>query len=58
MYFITEIKLPREESSCLIIQPLANGGVRTFAADENNIDYQAYLAWVAEGNEAEEWTGN
>jgi hypothetical protein len=25
-------------------------------ADENT-DYQAYLAWVAEGNEAEEWIG-
>ena len=23
--------------------------------DEGNTDYQAYLAWVAEGNEAEEW---
>jgi hypothetical protein len=24
--------------------------------DEANKDYQTYLEWVAEGNEAEEWT--
>jgi hypothetical protein len=29
-----------------------------FANDVSNPLHEAYLAWVAEGNTAEEWTGN
>lgn len=28
-----------------------------FPENSANTDYQAYLAWVAEGNTAEEWEG-
>jgi hypothetical protein len=29
-----------------------------FASDESNLLHQAYLAWVAEGNTAEEWSSD
>ena len=38
----------------VIVKTDENGVVSMFFADSNNSDYQAYLAWVAEGNEAEE----
>jgi hypothetical protein len=32
-----------------------NGLLHCAPSDPQNTDYQAYLAWVAEGNVAEEW---
>jgi len=42
----------------LLIAFDADGRQYGIPDDLNNNDYQKYLAWVAEGNTAEEWTGN
>ena len=34
-----------------IIRQNADGTVSSFLADPDNTDYQAYLAWLAEGNQ-------
>jgi hypothetical protein len=49
------IKYYLKNNNNIIIQVKENiiSGVPTNPA---NTDYQAYLAWVAEGNEAEEWS--
>ena len=33
-----------------------DGSESNIPSDESNTDYKKYLEWVAEGNEAEEWT--
>lgn len=35
-----------------------DGKVWFIPFSDNNTDYQAYLAWVAEGNTAEEWSAD
>jgi hypothetical protein len=42
------------EESCCVKRLSDNAFI---PADPANTDYIAYLAWVAEGNTAEEWTG-
>ena len=56
-YFIWKHERPigSQES----IMATTDGGLTlSIPPNEENTDYQAYLAWVAEGNTAEEWTGN
>lgn len=41
-----------------IMQRLGDDGVRSFPLTDDNPNTAAYFAWVADGNTAEEWTGN
>ena len=40
-----------------VVAVVCDNGI-SFPVDESNIDYQAYLVWVALGNTAEEWNPN
>ena len=54
-YFLDLPKMMTDEVQRHIMQRLEDGGVRSFPLTDDNPNTEAYLAWVAEGNEATEW---
>ncbi len=59
MFFYLDLTNPTtNEVQRHIMQRLDDdGGIRSFPLTDDNPNTAAYLAWVAEGNTAEEWTG-
>ena len=59
MFYFWDITNPMtSELQRHIMQPLEDGGVRSFPLTDDNPNTAAYLAWVAEGNTTEEWNPN
>ena len=59
MFYFLDITNPMtDEVQRHIMQRLDDGGVRSFPLTDDNPNTAAYLAWVADGNTAEEWIGN
>ena len=59
MFYFWDITNPMtDDTQRHIMQPLDDGGVRSFPLTDDNPNTEAYLSWVAEGNIAEEWNPN
>jgi len=54
-YFIATITTTSDDTEQHIIQPTTNGAYCSFPMTEDNPNMVDYLAWVADGNTAEEW---
>ena len=58
MYYYKDIENSLGETIRQIFMPISNGVINFPDVESNTgVEREAYLAWVAEGNTAEEWTG-
>ena len=56
IFYFIDVEAPlTDEVQRHIMQQLDDGGVRSFPLTDDNPNTAGYLAWVAEGNTAEEW---
>ncbi len=56
MFYYLDITDINNNTQRHIMQPLEDGGVRSFPLTNDNPNTAAYEAWVAEGNTPEEWS--
>jgi hypothetical protein len=59
-YFYVDVVMRNDDVKRHIIMPTGENSYTTFPLGDfpDSHEMIAYLAWVAEGNTAEEWTGN
>ena len=55
MFYYFDIETMSGNTQRHIMQPLDDGGVRSFPLTDDNPNTTAYLEWVALGNTPEEW---
>ena len=57
MYFYSQYESGLYGVRTIIHKRISDNAVESFYLTDDNPNTAAYLAWVAEGNTAEEWTG-
>jgi hypothetical protein len=55
MFYYLDITDINNNTQRHIMQPLEDGGVRSFPLTDDNPNTAAYEAWLAEGNTPEPW---